>query len=57
MQTYKYRAIAQDGTSVSGVVEAYDEFEAINEIRKSYSVVESIKPIRKGRRVNIDINA
>ncbi len=56
MQTYKYRAIAQDGTAVNGVVEAYDEFEAVNEIRKTYSVVESIKPVRKGRRVNIDVN-
>ncbi len=56
MQTYKYRAIAQDGSTVNGVVEAYDEFEAVNEIRKSYAVVESIKPVRKERRVNIDIN-
>ncbi len=56
MQTYKYRAIAQDGTSVNGVIEAYDEFEAVNEIRKTYSVVEYIKPVSKGRRVNVDIN-
>ena len=56
MQTYKYRAIAQDGTTINGVIEAYDEFEAVNEIRKSYAVVESITPLDKKRRINIDIN-
>lgn len=56
MQTYKYRAIAQDGSTVNGVIEAYDEFEAVNEIRKTYAVVESVKPVHKERRVNIDIN-
>ncbi len=56
MQTYKYRAIAKDGTTVNGVIEAYDEFEAVNEIRKTYAIVDSIKPVRKERRVNIDIN-
>ncbi len=55
MQTFKYRAIAQDGSPVDGVIEAYDEFEAVNEIRKSCAVVESIKPVRKQRR-RIDIN-
>ena len=56
MNTYKYRAIAQDGSKVNGVIEAYDEFEAVNEIRKSYEVVEDIKPVRKERRFNIDLN-
>ncbi len=56
MQTFKYRAVAQDGSTVNGVIEAYDEFEAIGEIRKTYAVVESIKPVRNGRKFSIDIN-
>ncbi len=56
MQTYKYRAIAQDGSPVNGVIEAYDEFEAITEIRRTCAVVEDIRPVRKERRFNIDIN-
>ncbi len=56
MKTFKYRAIAEDGTSVSGVIEAYDEFEAMAQIRRSYVVVEDIKPVRNQRRINIDIN-
>lgn len=56
MQTFKYRAVSQDGSVVNGVVEAYDEFEAVGEIRKKYAVVESIKPVRKGQRAHIDLN-
>lgn len=56
MQTFKYSAISRDGTSVGGVIEAYDEYEAIDELRKTCSVVESIKPVKQARRVHIDIN-
>lgn len=56
MKTFKYRAIAQDGSTVTGVVEAYDEFEAVAEIRRSCAVVEAITPVRNDRRINIDIN-
>lgn len=56
MKTYKYRAIAPDGSAVNGVIEAYDEFEAIDQIHQTCPVVESIKPVRTERRVNIDLN-
>ncbi len=56
MKTYKYRAIASDGSPVTGVIEAYDEFEAIAEIRRTCTVVEDIKPVENKRRINIDIN-
>lgn len=56
MTTYKYRAKAVDGTTVHGVIDAYDEYEAIDQIRQTYPVVERISPVRKERRINIDIN-
>ncbi len=56
MISYKYRAKAADGSAVTGVVEAYDEYEAVASIRQKYPVVESLKPVRSNRRVNIDIN-
>lgn len=56
MKSFKYRAKAEDGTTVSGVIEAYDEYEAVDRIRRTYPVVENIKPIKKERRINIDIN-
>lgn len=56
MKAFKYRAKAEDGTTVSGVIEAYDEYEAVNSVRRSYPVVEDIKPIKSERRINIDLN-
>lgn len=55
MQTFKYRAVAKDGRKVKGKIDAYDEFEAVNSIRKTYPVVEFIKP-EKGRGLHIDLN-
>lgn len=45
MPKYKYEAISQDGVPVSGVLEAYDEFEAIHEIKQSHQIVKSIKEV------------
>lgn len=56
MQTFKYRAQASDGAVVSGVMEAYDEFEAVEELRRNYSVVEDLQPIKQKKKFNIDIN-
>ncbi len=56
MKTFKYRAKAVDGTTVDGVIEAYDEFEAVNQIRRTCPVVESIKPVKTEHKVNVDLN-
>ncbi len=56
MQTFKYRAQASDGSTVSGVLEAYDEFEAVNELRRSYPIVEDLQPVKQRRKFNVDLN-
>lgn len=56
MQTFKYRAQATDGSTVTGVLEAYDEFEAVNELRQSYPIVENLQAIKKRKKINIDLN-
>lgn len=56
MNSFKYRAKAEDGSTVRGIIEAYDEYEAVDQIRRNYPVVESIKPLKQGKRVNIDLN-
>ena len=56
MQTFKYRALAADGGVVSGVLEAYDEFEAVEELRRTYAVVEDLIPVKQKKKFNIDIN-
>lgn len=55
MNTYKYRAQASDGKSYTGVVEAYDEYAAIEQLRRSYPVIEQLSPVRE-KRAHIDLN-
>ena len=56
MNSYKYKAISRDGQVVNGVVEAYDELEAVDQIRKTCQVIESIDKVKeKGKLSQIDL--
>lgn len=48
MTTYKYRAMTLDGNEARGVVQATDEFDAANKIRRSYPVIVKITPVKNG---------
>ncbi len=58
MITYKYAAMAQDGTQVKGVVEALDEYAAVDQIKAQYPVVLKLTPIKDKEEniLNKDIN-
>ena len=56
MTAYKYKALSRDGSKVSGVVEAYDEFEAVTKIKEECSVVLKIDTVAEKRRERIDLN-
>ncbi len=56
MTAYKYKALSRDGSKVSGVVEAYNEFEAVAQIKEQCSVVLKITPVAEKRRERIDLN-
>lgn len=45
MATFKYKAISTDGANVSGVVEAYDEIEAVGIIKQSCKIVTSVAEV------------
>lgn len=45
MQTYKYSAMATDGTKINGIVEAVDEYTAVDQIKKSCPIVLSVKEV------------
>lgn len=55
MNAYRYKAVSPSGAKVSGVIEAYDEFEAVAKIKESCSIVEKVEEV-KGRRERIDLN-
>lgn len=56
MTTYKYKARNAGGAPVSGVVEAYDEYEAMELVRRSCPIVEDLTPVKQKRRINMDLN-
>ena len=44
MKAFKYKAITKGGKEVSGVIEAYDEYEAIAQIKKDCDNIYRFKP-------------
>ena len=47
MTTYRYRGQTADGTRVSGVIRAYDEFEAVSELRETCAVITKLEEVRE----------
>ncbi len=47
MPTYKYRAVSLDGAPVSGVIEAYDEYAAVDRIKETCAVVTRLTELKR----------
>jgi len=45
--TYKYKAISKDGAQVSGIVEAYDEYAAVAQVKETCRLVTKITPVQE----------
>lgn len=56
MTTFKYKARTADGVLVSGVVEAYSEFEAVEQIKRTCTIVEKIQEVKSDKGQHLDIN-
>lgn len=56
LTTYKYKARTVDGALVNGVVEAYSEFEAVEQIKQTCSIVEKIAPVQPSKLGHVDLN-
>ena len=56
MTTYKYKARTADGALISGVIEAYSEFEAVEQIKKTCTIVEKITEVDSSEKKHFDIN-
>ena len=46
--TFKYSALSQSGEKVSGVIEAYNELDAVARIKETCSVVLKVTPVAEG---------
>ena len=51
MTTYKYRGQSLNGARVSGVVRAYDEFEAVAKLRDTCAFITKIEPVKERENV------
>lgn len=56
MKAYKYKALSHSGKKLSGVVEAYDEFEAVSKIKESCNVILDIVEVKGGKKERINLN-
>lgn len=50
MVTYQYRAVTEDGVKTRGVVQAVDEYAAVEKIKATCPIVTKITNARKRRR-------
>ena len=51
MPTFTYTGLSVTGDKVSGVVEAYDEIEAMEQARDLCRIVQSVKQVREGKNI------
>ena len=49
MITYKYSAVSKDGMKVNGVIEGYNEMDAIDRIKADYDIVLKVTPIEEAK--------
>lgn len=47
MTTFRYRGQTADGAKVSGIIRAFDEFEAVSELREKCAIITKIEPVRE----------
>lgn len=55
MTTFKYKGLSPDGQKVSGVVKAYNEYEAVTQLRSTCSVITSIQEVKEAKGLNRDL--
>ncbi len=52
MTTFQYKGISPDGAKVSGVIQAYNEYEAVAQLRESCSIITKIEPVKETKTLN-----
>lgn len=52
MTTFKYRGLSPDGEKVSGAIKAYNEYEAVAQLRETCSVITHIEEVKEKKNLN-----
>lgn len=57
MTTFKYKGLSPDGQKVSGVVKAYNEYEAVSMLRETCSVITNIQEVKERLSLNVNLGS
>ena len=49
MSTYKYSAVSKDGKKVSGVIEGFNELDAVAKVKDSYPIVLQVSEVKESK--------
>ncbi len=52
MKTFRYKGISPDGVATSGVIKAYDEFEAVAQLREHHTIITKIDEVKETKSFN-----
>ncbi len=52
MKTFRYKGVSPDGVATSGVIKAYDEFEAVSQLRDNHTIITKIEEVKESKRFN-----
>jgi len=55
MPTFRYKALSVDGAKISGVVTAYDRYQAVNQIKEDGSIVLSVEQVLSLPNTGLDL--
>ena len=56
MTTFKYRGLSPDGQKISGVVKAYNEYEAVTQLRETCAVITHIQEVKEKTGLNRNLS-
>ena len=56
MIDYKYKAVASSGKKITGIVQAYNEYEAAAKIKEEFPIIENLTEVRLNGKQKLDLN-
>ncbi len=52
MKTFRYKGVSQNGVATSGVIKAYDEYEAVSQLRDNHTIITKIEEVKESKGFN-----
>lgn len=52
LTTFKYKGVSKDGATVSGIIKAYDEYEAVYELKETCPIITTIEAVKERKKLS-----